>query len=57
MIFAVCLHELVHYEDFQFDGSMQDTPKKELGELFEALFVGGYWEFEPNNGEIVLIAP
>lgn len=54
IVFSVCLHELVHYEDFQFDGNMQDTPHLELGLLFEELFNGGYYEFDP-NGQIIII--
>lgn len=42
--------------DFQFDGSMQDTPNLELGKLFEELFVGGFWEFDLNNN-MILIKP
>ncbi|WP_299888934.1 hypothetical protein [uncultured Lacinutrix sp.] len=52
--FAVCLHEYVHFADNAFDGTMQDNEELELGLLFEELFVGGYYEVDP-NGNIVLI--
>jgi len=54
MAFAVCLHEYVHYADFAHDGIMQDTRTLELGEYFEELFVGGYFEIMP-NGEVRII--
>ena len=52
--FSVCLHEYVHYADYAFDGIMSDTEELELGLLFEATFIGGYYEFDP-SGNIVLI--
>lgn len=52
--FAVCLHEYVHFADFAFDGEMQDNEDLELGLLFEELFVGGFYEIDP-NGNVILI--
>ena len=54
IVYAVALHEYVHYADFAFDGTMQDNEDLELGELFEAEFVGGYYEFS-TDGTIILI--
>ncbi|MFV0305011.1 MAG: hypothetical protein ACK5IC_05990 [Moheibacter sp.] len=56
VIYAVCLYEYVHYNDFVFDGEMSDTEELELGLLFEEIFVGGYFEFDP-NGNVILISP
>jgi len=52
--FSVCLHELVHYADYDFDGLMQGNVNLELGLLFEKLYQGGYFEFD-TNGEVVFI--
>lgn len=52
--FSVCLHEYVHYNDFAFDGSMQDNENLELGLLFEELFLGGFYDFDL-NGNVVYI--
>lgn len=54
IIYSVILHELVHYEDFNFDNIMSDHP--ELGLYFESLFNGGYYEFNPNgDGSIIFV--
>jgi hypothetical protein len=50
--FSVVLHELVHYEDFQFDQIMQNEP--ELGLYFEELYNGGFYDFNL-NGEVIFI--
>ncbi|MCK6607828.1 MAG: hypothetical protein L6Q46_05925 [Flavobacterium sp.] len=52
--FSVCLHEYVHYSDFAFDGTMQDNENLELGLLFEEIYLGGYYEFNP-NGNVIFI--
>lgn len=52
--FSVCLHEYVHYNDFAFDGTMQDNENLELGLLFEELYLGGFYEFDPNNNVIFI---
>ena len=54
IVFGVCLHELVHFADFDFDGLMQDNVNLELGELFEQIAIGGHYEFNP-NGEVIFI--
>ncbi|GAB1857514.1 hypothetical protein MHTCC0001_23500 [Flavobacteriaceae bacterium MHTCC 0001] len=52
LTFSVALHEYVHYADWQVDNKMINDP--ELGEFFEATFIGGYYEFN-KEGEVVLI--
>lgn len=52
--FSVCLHEYVHFSDFAFDGSMQDNENLELGLLFEEIYLGGYYEFNP-SGDVIFI--
>jgi hypothetical protein len=52
--FSVCLHEYVHYSDFAFDGTMQDNENLELGLLFEEIYLGGYYEFNP-SGNVIFI--
>jgi hypothetical protein len=54
VIFSVCMHEYVHFSDFAFDGTMQDNENLELGLLFEELYLGGYYEFNP-SGNIIFI--
>ncbi|MDR6300014.1 hypothetical protein [Mesonia maritima] len=34
---------------------MQESPNLELGDLFEELFNGGYFEFDPNDNIILII--
>jgi hypothetical protein len=41
------MHEYVHFSNFAFDGTMQDHENLELGLLFEELYLGGYFEFNP----------
>jgi len=54
IVFSVCLHEYVHYNDFAFDASMQDTQDIELGLLFEELFLGGFYDFN-QEGNVIFI--
>ncbi len=56
VLYAVILHELVHYSDWTFDQIMQDAPEFELGLYFEAQYVGGYYEFDTTN-HVVVIKP
>jgi len=51
--FSTLLHELVHYEDYQFDNIMQNDI--ELGLYFEYLYMGGYYELDDNNNVIFII--
>jgi hypothetical protein len=52
--FSVLLHELVHYEDYQFDNIMNNSV--ELGLYFESLFNGGFYEFNPNgDGTVIFV--
>ncbi|MES2811012.1 MAG: hypothetical protein V4670_00945 [Bacteroidota bacterium] len=56
ILFSVLLHELVHYQDYQFDNIM--TNNIELGLYFEQLYLGGSYEFNPNgDGSIIFIKP
>jgi hypothetical protein len=56
IVFSVCLHELVHFEDFNFDGLMQGNNDEDLGELFEAIYQGGYFEFDENHDVVFIKA-
>lgn len=51
--YSVLLHELVHYEDYQFDNIMQNNI--ELGLYFEYLYMGGYYELNENGNVIFII--
>jgi len=55
IIYSVCLHEYVHYNDYAFDGEMSDTEELELGLLFELIFAGGYFEFDPDGNAIFIV--
>jgi hypothetical protein len=48
------MHEYVHFSNFAFDGTMQDHENLELGLLFEELYLGGYFEFNP-SGNVIFI--
>lgn len=52
--FSVCLYRYIHYGDFAFDGTMQDNENLELGLLFEEIYLGGYYEFNP-SGNVIFI--
>ncbi len=56
IIYAICLHELVHYLDWEFDQYMQDYPDAniELGLIFEQINNGGYFEID-NEGNVIFI--
>lgn len=49
---SVCLHELVHYADFEFDDIMENDV--ELGLLFEQYYNSGFLEFDENGNVIKL---